>query len=61
MKQRHDPQGAPAGRATAEPGPTRRPYERPRILWREPLEAMAAECDPVSGGKGDVTCVIAFS
>lgn len=42
-------------------GEPRRPYERPRILWREPLEAMAAECDSVPGGKGDVTCTIAFS
>ena len=39
----------------------RRPYERPRILWRQALEAMATECDTVPGGKGDVTCTIAFS
>jgi len=26
--------------------PARRPYEAPRILFREPLEAMAAICTP---------------
>ena len=32
-------QGAPAGRV-------RRPYERPRILHRQPLEVMASVCSP---------------
>ncbi|HVT58047.1 MAG TPA: hypothetical protein VHR45_06585 [Thermoanaerobaculia bacterium] len=27
-------------------GSLRRPYQRPRILFREPLEAMAAVCAP---------------
>jgi len=35
---------APAS-ATARPAP-RRPYQPPRILFREPLEAMAAICSP---------------
>jgi hypothetical protein len=61
VKGRHDREGAPARPAAEEPGPARRPYERPRILWRQPLEAMATECDTVPGGKGDVTCTIAFS
>lgn len=61
MKGRHDPRGARERTAAEEPGPARRPYERPRILWRQPLEAMATECDTVPGGKGDVTCTIAFS
>ena len=39
----------------------RRPYETPRILWREPLEAMASECTSVPGGKSDALCVVAFS
>jgi hypothetical protein len=39
----------------------RRPYEKPCILWREPLEAMASECTSVPGGKSDAVCVVAFS
>jgi hypothetical protein len=31
---------------------TRRSYEPPRILYREPLEAMAAVCQPVPPAKG---------
>jgi hypothetical protein len=31
----------------------RRPYERPRILHREPLEAMAAVCAPRPPAKGN--------
>lgn len=40
-------------------GPVR-PYERPRIIHRESLEAMAADCS-FTGGKGDPTCVVGFS
>lgn len=29
-------------------------YEKPRILFREKLEAVAAVCDPGSGGKAVV-------
>ena len=32
----------------------RRSYERPRILHREPLEAMAAVCSPRPPAKGNV-------
>jgi len=32
---------------------TRRPYEPPRILYREPLEAMAAVCAPTPPAKGN--------
>ncbi len=36
------------------PGMTaRRPYEAPRILFREPLEAMAAICTPHPPAKGN--------
>ncbi len=31
----------------------KRPYERPRILHREPLEAMAAICAPRPPAKGN--------
>lgn len=37
-----------------------RPYQRPRIIHRESLEAMAADCS-FAGGKGDPTCVVGFS
>ncbi len=33
---------------------TRRRYEAPRILYREPLEAMAAVCSPSPPSKGNV-------
>jgi hypothetical protein len=33
--------------------PARRAYERPRILYREPLEAMAAVCSPSPPAKGN--------
>lgn len=44
------------GRRAAEgpPGRKRRSYEAPRILYREPLEAMAAVCSPVPPAKGNV-------
>jgi hypothetical protein len=32
----------------------RRRYEPPRILYREPLEAMAAVCSPTPPAKGNV-------
>jgi hypothetical protein len=41
--------------ASSENGATagRRPYERPRILSREVLEAVAAVCAPVGVAKGN--------
>jgi hypothetical protein len=36
---------APTSRAALEQ-PLRRPYQAPRILFREPLEAMASICSP---------------
>lgn len=36
-----------------QPGRRRRPYESPRILYREPLEAMAAVCAPSPPAKGN--------
>lgn len=35
------------------PADGKRPYERPRILHREPLEAMAAICAPRPPAKGN--------
>ena len=56
----------------SEPGVgTRRPYEAPRVTFREPLEAVAAFCNPVPpvtdpptpAGKqaGQFGCAISFS
>jgi hypothetical protein len=37
-----------------DPGaPLKRPWERPRILSREPLEAVAAVCAPSPPAKGN--------
>ena len=36
----------PNERNTAGDGPTREAYESPSILYREPLEAVAAVCSP---------------
>lgn len=48
----------PADRSTASPragrGPKRKPYERPRILCREPLEVVAVACEPQPPGKPDI-------
>ncbi len=40
--------------APSRPGASRRAYEPPRILYREPLEAMAAVCAPTPPAKGNV-------
>lgn len=36
-------------------------YEPPRILSREPLEAIAAECSSIPTGKTTAVCTVAFS
>lgn len=38
----------------------RRPYRAPKILERQPIEAVAAVCS-VPGGKNDPTCLVGFS
>lgn len=40
------------GRSSGEGA--KRAYEPPRILYREPLEAMAAVCAPTPPAKGNV-------
>lgn len=37
------------------------PYEKPRILLREPLEAVAAACTPSPPGKSAGICALTFS
>lgn len=41
-------------------GRTKRPYERPRIVHSEEIEALAGVCDTAGGGKqpGNVSCSI---
>ena len=58
-----DPAQATAATGGAAPVPinapqaARRPYEPPRILFREPLEAMAAICTPHPPAKANkVVC-----
>jgi hypothetical protein len=43
--------------------PARKAYERPQIIYRAPLEAMAAICTPAPPGKalGDGNCTVQFS
>ncbi len=48
MSERND---APA--PAADRGEAKRPWERPRILSREPLEAVAAVCAPSPPAKGN--------
>jgi hypothetical protein len=50
---------SPTTRARAEgpssaPSRTKRPYHRPRILSREPLESVAAVCAPAPPAKSNL-------
>ena len=42
-----------AGQRPENAAKTRKPYQRPEILSREPLEAMAAVCAPSPPAKGN--------
>jgi len=35
-------------------GSGKKPYQRPRIIFREPIEVMTAICDPSPFGKTDI-------
>lgn len=52
MKTMHSPPGFADD--DAQPSRSKRPYERPAILFREPLEAVAAACTPTPPGKADL-------
>lgn len=39
----------------------RKPYEKPMIVYRQPLEARASVCSPQPPGKSDATCTSGFS
>lgn len=54
---RNGHQGPQEGEGAKSP---RRPYLSPRILERQPIEAVAAVCT-VPGGKNDPTCLVGFS
>jgi hypothetical protein len=45
--------GTPGESAHVPGDPGRRPYQQPRILFREPLEAMASVCAPHPPAKGN--------
>lgn len=45
---------------TGAPRAGRKPWNRPRIVDRQSIEAMAADCG-VAGGKSDPTCLVPFS
>lgn len=53
------PRAADATSCEASVAP-RRPYQAPRILERQAIEAVAAVCT-VPGGKNDPTCLVGFS
>jgi hypothetical protein len=42
------------------PADGRRPYHAPRIIERQALESVAADCS-LPGGKNDPTCIVGFS
>jgi hypothetical protein len=56
----HNGAAAASGHPDPASRPARRPYLGPRILERQPIEAVAAVCS-VPGGKNDPTCLIGFS
>lgn len=62
---RADSQDRPDAPLPACSEPTAKlPYERPRVLFREPLEAVAAVCDPMAmppGKANFVDCAIGSS
>lgn len=45
--------GQPERSGASEPS-KKKPYRRPEILYREPLEAMAAICTPVPPAKANL-------
>lgn len=53
--------GSPAGEASAQAAAPRRPYAPPRILSREPLEAVASICAPSPPFKNPGLCGALFS
>lgn len=48
-----EPDGEPKQSSASEPS-KKKPYRRPEILYREPLEAMAALCTPSPPAKANL-------
>lgn len=47
---------------SAQPAQQRKPYEKPEIVYWQPLEAAASVCSSSPGpGKSGPTCSVAFS
>jgi hypothetical protein len=53
MASGRDGGGGREGGGAAAPAIQRRPYQSPRILFREPLESMAAVCAPAPPAKSN--------
>ncbi|MCP4657332.1 MAG: hypothetical protein GY856_18125 [bacterium] len=58
MKETKLPDGPQVGEHAAGSG--KEPYERPRITFREPMEAVAVVCGPPFG-KFSAPCVAAYT
>lgn len=56
IEQRQDPDNSALRQVKAK-----KPYAPPAIIYREPLEAMAAVCSPGGGGKARGICTLPFS
>jgi hypothetical protein len=41
--------------------PAKKPYVKPQVIYRAPLEAMASVCPPAAGGKRPGPCFPAYS
>lgn len=62
MKTRTDAQDCFEGTPSAPVRPAGKlPYEKPRVTFREPLEAVAAVCVPPTGKAAPPVCTIGSS
>jgi hypothetical protein len=53
-------QGKDTASDESSPDPSRQPYEKPRVVWEQPLEAqpsLMAGCQKIPGGGSDCTAV----
>lgn len=39
----------------------KQPYEKPAVIYRAPLEAVAGQCTPQPPGKANLTCTVQYS
>jgi hypothetical protein len=57
MRKTEEELSSPLSRGETQEGTPRakRPWQRPRILFREPLEVLAAVCQPAPPAKATIT------